>query len=273
MHDVSLFIYQLSLEQPMSQKPTIFTVPCFAGAPWDLNQLSGLSDYDLRTMRLPESARSLEEVADFLETEVRGAEHYVLVGDSFGAVAALAFAARAPRGLRALVLSGGFAKNPITSPVIKTFAALAPFFPGPFYRALTLRYHAYTLRSIFDREGEIPWSQARTYDFFLRETPHRAYVHRAQAVFAADYIDRLSQVSVPTLILTPEEDNLIGHHAVDEMLRGLPNVREVVLPRTGHMFRFSHPKLYSTTIRHFLDDRLALTATNGSTTAQALPAA
>ncbi|MBC8121561.1 MAG: alpha/beta hydrolase [Gemmatimonadaceae bacterium] len=252
----------------MSLKPTIFTVPCFAGAPWDLSQLSNLSDYELRTMRLPESARSVEEVADFIEIQVRGYDNYVLVGDSFGAVAALAFAVRMPRGLRALALSGGFAKNPITSIVIKAFAALAPFFAGPFYRGLTLRYHAYALRSVFDGEGEIPWSQARTRDFFVRETSHRAYVNRAQAVFSADYLDHLSQVSVPTLILTPEEDNLIGSHAAGQMLRGIPGAREVILPRTGHMFRFSHPKLYSTAIRHFLDDSLTLRPTYGNADAQ-----
>ena len=50
---------------------------------------------------------------------------HVLVGDSFGAVIAIAIAiatamaTRRPRGLAGGVLSGGFAKNPITSPTLK----------------------------------------------------------------------------------------------------------------------------------------------------------
>jgi hypothetical protein len=34
--------------------PTIVTVPCFSGAPWDLDHLKPLSDLPLQTMRLPE---------------------------------------------------------------------------------------------------------------------------------------------------------------------------------------------------------------------------
>ena len=46
---------------------------------------------------------------------------HVLAGDSFGAVIAIAIAmaTRRPRGLAGGVLSGGFAKNPITSPTLK----------------------------------------------------------------------------------------------------------------------------------------------------------
>jgi len=41
------------------------------------------------------------------------------------------------------------------------------------------------------------------------------------------------------------------------MLDGIPEAREVVLERTGHMLRFSHPITYAETARAFLDERLA----------------
>lgn len=41
------------------------------------------------------------------------------------------------------------------------------------------------------------------------------------------------------------------------MLAGIPDAREVVLPGTGHMFRFTHPDLYGHTITDFLDDAIA----------------
>jgi pimeloyl-ACP methyl ester carboxylesterase len=227
-------------------------IPCFAGAPWRLDQLSALEDWPLRTLRLPDDLDDLERLADVVLAEVRGLDGFVLVGDSFGAVSSLAVAIRRPAGLKALVISGGFAKNPITSPLLKVLAGPAPYFPGPFYRGLTLRMHAFNLRSRFDGEGEIPWSTARTREFFVRETPHRAYVNRIRAVQNVDYSHALGRINVPTLILTPEEDRLIGREAAQILLNGISGSEETVLPRTGHMFRFSHPGAYSTAVAGFL---------------------
>lgn len=237
-------------------RPTLVMIPCFAGAPWALNQLTALQDWPMRTLRLPDDVDDLEPLADLVLREIEGLQRYVLVGDSFGAVIALAAAVRRPAGLKALVISGGFARNPVTSPMLKALAGLAPYFPGPFYRGLTLRVHAFNLRSKFDGEGEVPWSAERTREFFIRETPHRAYVNRIRAVQDADYTSALGCIDVPTLILTPEEDRLIGREAAQALLNGIPGSAETVLPRTGHMFRFSHPNAYSKAVAAFLGGAL-----------------
>ena len=228
-------------------------IPCFAGAPWQLDQLTHLQDRPLRTFRLPDDVHDLETLADFVAEQVSDLESYILVGDSYGAVTSIAFATRQPKGLRGLVLSGGFARSPITSPFLKTLAGLAPFFPGPFYRQTTLRIHAAQLASAFDKEGEIPWSTARSRAFFVKQTPHRAYVNRIRSIEKVDYANRLEKIDVPTLILTPAEDKLIGKEAAGILLAGIEGSREVVMPRTGHMFRFSHPGAYSLEIKEFLD--------------------
>lgn len=36
------------------------------------------------------------------------------------------------------------------------------------------------------------------------------------------------------------------------MIAGIPDAREVTLPRTGHMVRFSHPVTYTAAVRDFL---------------------
>jgi pimeloyl-ACP methyl ester carboxylesterase len=238
-------------------RPTLMMIPCFAGAPWKLDQLTALQGWPLHTLRLPDEADDVERLADLVLREVRGPSGFVLVGDSFGAVISLAAAVRRPADLKALVVSGGFAQNPITSPLLKLLAGLAPYFPGPFYRGLTLRMHAFNLRSKFDVEGENPWSAARTREFFVRETPHQAYVNRIRAVRNADYRQVLNRINVPTLILTPEEDRLIGREAAQMLLNGIRGSEELVLPRTGHMFRFSHPGAYSSAVAAFLHKALA----------------
>ncbi|MHC3822342.1 alpha/beta fold hydrolase [Pseudomonas sp. G3-19] len=241
----------------MQTEPTLVMVPCFAGAPWQLNQLSHLQHRAMRTLRLPDDVADLETLANFIVDQVKDLECYVLVGDSYGAVASIAVATRQPKGLKGLVLSGGFAKNPITSPLLKTLAALAPFFPGPFYRQTTLRLHAAQLASSFDKEGEIPWSTARSRAFFIEQTPHKAYVNRGRSIEKVDYTALLPKIDVPTLILTPEEDRLIGKEASGILLKGIKAAQEVVMPRTGHMFRFSHPAAYSLEVSRFLQ-RVAL---------------
>ncbi|RZF31670.1 alpha/beta hydrolase [Paraburkholderia sp. UYCP14C] len=240
----------------MKTDPTLVMIPCFAGAPWQLDQLTHLQRHPMRTVRLPDDVCELETLADFIAGQVKDLESYVLVGDSYGAVSSIAFATRQPKGLKGLVLSGGFARSPITSPLLKTLAALAPFFPGPFYRQVTLRFHAAQLASSFDEEGEIPWSAGKSRAFFIRETSHKAYVNRMRSIAKTDYTALLKKIAVPTLILTPEEDRLIGKEAAGILLNGIKGSREVIMPRTGHMFRFSHPGAYSLEIGKFLERAL-----------------
>jgi pimeloyl-ACP methyl ester carboxylesterase len=82
--------------------------------------------------------------------------------------------------------------------------------------------------------------------------PHRAYVNWVHAVGRANYAARLSRISVRTLILTPEDDRLIGKDAAGILLGGIRRSRELILPRTGHMFRFLHPGRYSEAVSTFL---------------------
>ena len=237
----------------MRTEPTLVMIPCFAGAPWQLSQMTHLQHRPLRTLRLPDDVCELEALANVITDQVKDLESYVLVGDSYGAVSSIALAARQPKGLKGLVLSGGFARSPITSTWLKTLAALAPFFPGPFYRQMTLRIHAAQLASAFDREGEIPWSTGKSRAFFIKETSHRAYINRMRSIEKADYTALLKKIDVPTLILTPEEDKLIGKDAAGVLLNGIKGSQEVILLRTGHMFRFSHPGAYSLEIKRFLE--------------------
>ncbi|MEU8927288.1 alpha/beta hydrolase [Kitasatospora sp. NPDC048545] len=232
--------------------PTLVFIPCFSGAPWSAEQLAPYGEAPKRTLRLPEGVDDIERYADHVETAIADLDDYVLIGDSFGANIALALATRRPRGLRALVLSGGFAANPVDSKPWKALMRVVGKARGPLYRQLTLRAHAHRLASPFDDNGQVPWSEARSRDLFLANTPATSFDARLQAVLTADYVDALGRVRVPTLLLTPSHDVLIGENASKVMLAGIPDAREVVLPNTGHMFRFSHPATYATAVKDFL---------------------
>ncbi len=235
----------------MTTTPTLVTVPCFSGAPWDDQQIAPLQAYPVRTMRLPEGVDDVNAYADFVATQVEDLSDYVLVGDSFGAVISLALALRQPAGLRALVLSGGFAANPL--PKWKaTAAGMARHTGEGLYRQLTLRIHAHELASRFDQAAEVPHRESDYRQLFVENTPAASYSARVTSVVSFDVRDQLARVVVPTLLITPADDRLVGERAARELCDGLPNAREVVLPATGHMFRFTHPSLYGETIVDFL---------------------
>ena len=236
--------------------PTVVTIPCFSGAPWELDKLTPLGGWPLRTMALPNGVDSIEAYADYVAGQVTDLDDYVLVGDSFGAIVALAVAVRQPQGLRGLVVSGGFAANPVTSRIGRVKIRAARFLPGPLYRQLTLRLHAASLASPFDAEGDYPLSQRATADLFRVHTPWRSYIARAKAAFSADYRSRLADIEVPTLILTPEHDTLIGDDAAGLLRRGIRDSVEHVIAGTGHMFRFTHPVTYSQHVADFLQARV-----------------
>ena len=153
------------------------------------------------------------------------------------------------------ILSGGFVANPVTTAVGRAKIKAARFLPGPLYRNVVLRMHAAALESPFDATAELPLTTSGTRDLFLANTPWQSYVARGAAALRADYADRLDQVEVPTLILTPAHDTLIGEDAATQLRTDIPDAVEHVLPRTGHMFRFIHPTLYASHVEEFLSSR------------------
>lgn len=157
----------------------------------------------------------------------------------------------------------------MTNPLVKAKIAAARFLPGPLYRQLTLRFHAKSLESPHDLEGQVPWRRTDSRTLFLQNTPWESYVARAKAAFSADYRTSIGGINVPTLILTPSYDRLIGEEAATVMREGIPWAEEIVLERTGHMFRFSHPETYAGVVLRFLQGRVeAETGTAGVITAE-----
>jgi pimeloyl-ACP methyl ester carboxylesterase len=235
---------------------TLVMIPCFSGAPWELEKLKPLAHRPLKTMRLPEGVDDIEKYADFVEKQIANLDNFILVGDSFGAVISIALATRRPEGLSALIVSGGFASNPVSNPLLKLLFKAAGFLPGILYRTITLNFHASSLASPYDYNGEIPWSKKDSLTLFRQNTPHKSYFARTKAAFSANYVGKLNLINVPTLVITPSYDRLIGTQAAKQILDNIPDASEVVLANTGHMFRFTHPVTYAQTIERFLNEKV-----------------
>lgn len=231
--------------------PTLIAIPCLSGAPWDTATFQAYTGHRVVTLTLSDDHKDIEGHADDVLRLAAKHDRFILVGDSFGAQVALAAAARQPAGLVGLVISGGFAAMPVDSLATRLKIEAARLLPGPLYRRLVVPMHAQALASRFDREGDTAWTVADTAQLFHNHTSWRGYVRRTQAALHADYRAALSKITVPTLILTPEDDTLIGPGAAAVLREGIADATELVLARTGHMFRFSHPSLYANAIREF----------------------
>ena len=225
-------------------------VPCFSGAPWDTDSFPMWKDRILITGQLP-NAKSINDYVDIVAGWTENLPEYVLIGDSFGASIALALAERQPRGLRALVMSGGFAYAHVT-PYTRMRLAAGRLLGQAGY-PVSIYFHVKSLGSRFDPPG----TQEELRRLFLTHSDARTFVHRGELVLAADFRPALGRVSVPTLVLTPEEDNLIGPAAAGELIHGIPDAEEVVLPRTGHLLRFTNEPEYARAVNDFLKVHLS----------------
>ena len=245
------------MTSPGTGVTTAVLVPCFSGNAWETTGLGPLGDLRLVAPRLPEGLADIDAYADFLAGVVADRRDYVLVGDSFGAAVALALAVRRPAGLRALVLSGGFASDPVRHTLTRLGSRFVPLQPELVYRAVTLRVHAQLLASDHDSsaDAERPWTTRDTRELFARSTPRDSYVARVKAARTVSLAARLDRVDVPVLVLSPSEDSLVGRDVTEALVGGLPDAEEVVLPRTGHMFRFAHPARYASAVAEFLARR------------------
>ncbi len=224
-------------------------VPCFSGAPWNTDSFPMWKNRRLITGQLHD-AGSIDNYADLVAGWANGLDEYILVGDSFGASVALALAERQPKNLRALVMSGGFAKVDVS--LFTKFRVVAGKVLGQTGYPISVYFHVQSLGSKFDP----PDTAAELRDLFLNHSDARTFIRRGEMILKADLRPGLTRVQVPTLILTPEDDRLIGPLAAKELTEGIPGAEEHILPHTGHLLRFTHENEYAAAVDEFLARKL-----------------
>jgi pimeloyl-ACP methyl ester carboxylesterase len=178
-----------------------------------------------------------------------GARPVVLVGHSMGGYVALAFARRHPELLRGLVLVA-------TRSGPDTAEAAAG------RRAAAEKVRAAGIEAVID--GMVPKMLAPVNRSSESQAAIRAFMMSSsrEGVIGAllgmadrpDSTPGLRQISVPTLVVTGADDELIAPAESTALAGAIPGARLRVLPDAGHMVAWEQPAVFSHELRDWLVD-------------------
>jgi len=88
-------------------------------------------------------------------------------------------------------------------------------------------------------------------EYFL-STPVLGYIGCSEAIRGLNYIERLSEIKTPTLIMVGEEDPGTPVTASEAMHKRIPNSRLVVLPSAAHLSNIEQADAFNDTLIEFL---------------------
>jgi 3-oxoadipate enol-lactonase len=85
-------------------------------------------------------------------------------------------------------------------------------------------------------------------------TPASGYIGCAEAVRKVNYLSRLSEIKMPTLIIVGEEDPGTPVSASKAMHKRIPDSKLVVLPSALHLSNVEQAEAFNTTLINFLQN-------------------
>jgi 3-oxoadipate enol-lactonase len=83
-------------------------------------------------------------------------------------------------------------------------------------------------------------------------TPVAGYVGCAEAIRRLDYLDRISEIKTPTLIIVGEEDPGMPVSAAEAMHKHVPKSKLVVLPSARHLSNVEQAEAFNAALLEFL---------------------
>jgi pimeloyl-ACP methyl ester carboxylesterase/DNA-binding CsgD family transcriptional regulator len=182
---------------------------------------TGMSDRGDHEPSIEAEVRTIEAIADAL-----GLSELALLGISWGACPAVAFAARNPERVRALAIAGGYAHGDAIAPAPLRAAMLD-----------TVRAH-WGAGSRLLADVWLPGADAQLRDRFARlqraaATPEVAAA-MLEAVYRADIRELLEQVRAPALVVHRRDDRAMPFAQGRELAARLPDARLVALDGDLH---------------------------------------
>ncbi len=181
-----------------------------------------------------------DAVASFLEA--LDLEKVVLVGHSMGAAIALTLAVRADPRLAGIALIGGSSRMVVSDAILD---GLKNDFEPTIDAIIKYSWHRST--------GE----------FFRRENRQRLLEAGPDVVFndflacsRFDLSDRLSQVTIPVLVIAAEEDRMVPQKSSLKMADTLAHATFVSLERCGHCMHIERPRRVAEELSSFMENQL-----------------
>ncbi len=211
---------------------------------------NGLSDWDVAEISFDAFVRDLEAVAD-----AQGLDRFPLLGMSQGCAVSIAYAARRPERVAALILIGGYAAgwrigaSPEERERRKAVMTLTRLGWGTSNAA-----YRHIFSQTFMPDGtpeELAW-----FDEFQRQTTSPENAVRFQDAFGdIDVRHLLAQVRAPTLVLHARQDQRIAMAQGRELAIGIPGARFVALESRSHIILGHEPAwpVLMAEIERFLD--------------------
>jgi pimeloyl-ACP methyl ester carboxylesterase len=174
-----------------------------------------------------------------------------LVGISYGASVALQYALAYPDCLLTLAVFNGVAQ---TSPWLKTVGdgwnAVARTRDGEAFYNITIPYiysHSFYQRSL-------AWMEERKkvlVEIFSDPAFCDAMIRLTESAQTHDVLDRLSHISVPTLVVASQNDVLTPPFEQQKIADNLPHATLEVYPDTGHASMYEQPEKFVQSILGF----------------------
>jgi len=171
-----------------------------------------------------------------------------LLGTSMGGMIAQEYAIAYGSDLKSLVLSSTYAApGPFCGRMFAMWADLAPALGVSFVmRDVTL--WAFTVPFFENRETELREFEAAMTDL---AQPLDAYLAQLSSIRTHDSNDRLSRISVPTLVIAGEEDILIPVELSRRLHQAIDGAEWATTPG-GHASIWEHPKPFNESVLAFI---------------------
>ncbi len=216
----------------------------FCAAAWDARGY-GASEDPPTQLQFGDYAEDLQRLLDHLK-----ADRAHLVGLSMGGMIIQDFYARYPERAATLTLvdtSPGLGAAP--EEVRRDFLARRL---EPLKRGLRPADFAPALVEVLVARSAPPSVREELIASMALLRPE-SYRQALEAIVTTDFREVLPKISVPTLVIVGEEDQLTPPAAAEYLAQSITGAEKVVLEGAGHLANIEQPQVFNATLRAFLD--------------------
>lgn len=171
----------------------------------------------------------------------------ILVGISMGGTIALQLALDFPLYFTKLILINTFANLNITNPLI---------FPYLLYRfslinIFGLRRQGETVaKHLFPKKDQTLMRNELIKE--IEQADPRAYKQMMLALSKFNALNRLSEINIPTLIITGKNDNTVPLNTQKELAVNINNSKHIIIPDGGHAITVEKPNIINKILLDFI---------------------